>query len=350
MPDYSKWDKIELSDDEEDNHPNIDKDSWVRLKHRQRVEKEEEDSIKRKKLEEKLAKLRREFDTFPEGARTHMKAQKVDKEIKDVEAELAKMDKERRWNADNMCKLSESRTEVSAPANTPGPEPRLVGEAAAAGYPDFVEKHEELLEKYIAMGDNTFEEVMEFMKVHGGTLLEGDHAETYLLLDCLEKEMNDQHSAMLKSARQQQLLTQLREFSRAGRRPARDGVVPVFTRLIDHEQTLESFEEAVKSFADKIVKRAPEKKKEMDREMAEAAAKDGPINPQGPGGLDPNEVFNTLPAEMQTAFRNKDIARLQAALAALPLEEAQYHIKRCGDSGLWVPQQGGSAEAEEDSD
>ena len=29
---------IELSDDESDCHPNIDKDSWFRLKHRTRVE------------------------------------------------------------------------------------------------------------------------------------------------------------------------------------------------------------------------------------------------------------------------------------------------------------------------
>lgn len=37
--DYSKWDKIELSDDEEDVHPNIDKDSWFRWKHQARVER-----------------------------------------------------------------------------------------------------------------------------------------------------------------------------------------------------------------------------------------------------------------------------------------------------------------------
>jgi cell division cycle protein 37 len=37
--DYSKWDKIELSDDEDDVHPNIDKDSWFRWKHQARVER-----------------------------------------------------------------------------------------------------------------------------------------------------------------------------------------------------------------------------------------------------------------------------------------------------------------------
>ena len=39
--DYSKWDKIELSDDEDDVHPNIDRESWFRMKHRSRVERED---------------------------------------------------------------------------------------------------------------------------------------------------------------------------------------------------------------------------------------------------------------------------------------------------------------------
>jgi cell division cycle protein 37 len=37
--DYSKWDNIELSDDEEDVHPNIDKDSWFRWKHKARIDR-----------------------------------------------------------------------------------------------------------------------------------------------------------------------------------------------------------------------------------------------------------------------------------------------------------------------
>ena len=40
--DYSKWDNIEISDDEADCHPNIDKASWFRMKHRSRVEREDQ--------------------------------------------------------------------------------------------------------------------------------------------------------------------------------------------------------------------------------------------------------------------------------------------------------------------
>ena len=48
--DYSKWDNIELSDDEDDVHPNIDKDSWFRMKHRSRVEREENEEKDKKKI------------------------------------------------------------------------------------------------------------------------------------------------------------------------------------------------------------------------------------------------------------------------------------------------------------
>lgn len=329
--DYSKWDKIELSDDEDDLHPNIDKDSWFRLKHRNRVEKEEDDEKKRIKLEERLKALRKEFEAFPEAARRHVKAQKVHKEMQDIESELEKLEKERKWNADNMCKTADSRTEVStSAAPTPKPEPRLQGEAVAEGYCEFIEQQEELLEKYISLGSEELEKVEEFLKAHGGTLLQGEHAESYLLLDCLEKEMNGEHAAMLKSARQQQLLTQLREFSRASKRPVRDGVHPVFQRLLDHEPTKESFDESVADFVRRIEKRAVTKKQEMDAEEEEE-------NVPGPGGLDPLEVFKSLPLEMRTAFEAKDIQRLHAAVEALPPDEARYHLKRCEESGLWVP-------------
>jgi len=43
--DYSKWDSVELSDDDSDCHPNIEKDFWLRIKKEKR-EKEKEDNTK----------------------------------------------------------------------------------------------------------------------------------------------------------------------------------------------------------------------------------------------------------------------------------------------------------------
>lgn len=345
---YSKWDNIELSDDEDDVHPNIDKDSWFRLKHRTRVEKDEDEGKVRAGWDKNLAKLKDDMKVYGEAGKEHAKAKKMQKEIDELEEKIEKMEKEKKWNVDNMSKLVENKTTVSEDREAPKPEPRLQGEAVAKGYVEYVEEHEELLEKYIALGCEDLEDSLEILKEHGGTLLQGEHAESYLLLDCLEKEMNGEHNKMTWSARQAQLLTQLREFSRASSRPVRDAVNPVFQRLLEHDSTKESFEETVNDFIKRIEVRAEAKKKEMDAESATAAGVG--LNPPGPGGLDPIEVLHTLPAEMRSAFEAQDIQRLQAFIDSLPEEDAKYHLRRCEDSGLWVPSGGDAPPYREEDD
>jgi len=227
-----------------------------------------------------------------------------------------------------MSKTVESRSVVAkSREHEPGPEKRLSGEEATEGYHEFAERHEQVLELYISLGTEDMDDVTEFLVDNSHILLEGEHAETYLLLDCLEKEMNGEHEAMLKSARQSQLLTQLREFSRSTGRPVRDGIRPLMERLMTNEELMASFEESTASFVDRIEKRAVVKKKEMDEEEE---------NEQGPGGPSPLQVLRSLPPDMQAAFEKKDMQQLQAAIEALPLEEAQYHLKRCEECGLWV--------------
>lgn len=40
---------------------------------------------------------------------------------------------------------------------------------------------------------------------------------------------------------------------------------------------------------------------------------------------------------LQKCFESRDIGLLQETIAKLPEDEAKYHLKRCVDSGLWVP-------------
>ena len=40
---------------------------------------------------------------------------------------------------------------------------------------------------------------------------------------------------------------------------------------------------------------------------------------------------------MQECFDKKDIGMLQDLVAKMDKKEAEYHIRRCVDSGLWVP-------------
>ena len=40
---------------------------------------------------------------------------------------------------------------------------------------------------------------------------------------------------------------------------------------------------------------------------------------------------------MKECFESQDIGKLQEAIRSMPESEARYHMKRCVDSGLWVP-------------
>ena len=90
-----------------------------------------------------------------------------------------------------------------------------------------------------------------------------------------------------------------------------------------------------------------EKEEEMDRQAR-----------LGPGGLDPVEVFESLPdvssfytlifahilfqltffwQALKECFESQDIAKLQETIRNMSDEDARYHMKRCVDSGLWQP-------------
>jgi len=90
-----------------------------------------------------------------------------------------------------------------------------------------------------------------------------------------------------------------------------------------------AFDDEVDAFRHRIETRAQQKIAEAEEEERQARL--------GPGGLDPIEVFETLPQSLKECFESKDIAKLQKTITEFPEEEARYHMKRCVDSGLWVP-------------
>ena len=53
---YSKGDKIELSDDEDNFHPNIDNNLMIRLQREKRQQREQEEAEMRKELQSKIDK------------------------------------------------------------------------------------------------------------------------------------------------------------------------------------------------------------------------------------------------------------------------------------------------------
>lgn len=419
--DYSKWDKIELSDDEDDVHPNIDRESWFRMKHRSRVEREDNEDKDKAKiradmeaatrriqiLEHDLQKLAgnddsdddSDDDLEKEAWENELKS--LRKENEEREAKLAAYEKNKTWNIDNMFEVKEERTLVnkkaaepsytdsgfvvdkvieeekksskepatSAPVkpapsvdkakvstekaatketgksmpatDAPQPSKPTTGPNQELGametYHEFTERHADLVEEF--MKCKTLEDSRKFLLEHGNTLLQ-ENASNYLLLASLEDEMNGHREKMKLTARQSQIITNIAELAKTLKTHPGNVIQPFFQRMTEREH-LEEFLTGVKIFTDKIIKRAIVKKAEIDEERrAQEEASDLheiPLEERlGPGGLDPLEVIETLPESLRDAFASRDVDQLKEALSQLDPADAEYHMKRCVDSGLWV--------------
>lgn len=49
------------------------------------------------------------------------------------------------------------------------------------------------------------------------------------------------------------------------------------------------------------------------------------------------EVFESLPDDLKKCFETQNIELLQETISKMSEEDAKYYMKRCVDSGLWVP-------------
>lgn len=96
---------------------------------------------------------------------------------------------------------------------------------------------------------------------------------------------------------------------------------------------MDAFNDELESFRGRVKERARIRIEEAIKEVEEEDRQ----KRLGPGGLDPVEVFETLPKELQECFEKKDIPLLKKVISEMDPKEAEEHMKRCVDSGLWVP-------------
>ena len=205
-------------------------------------------------------------------------------------------------------------------------------------YHEFTEKYADLVEEFMTL--KTFDQSKDFLLKHGSILLQ-EHASNYLLLASLEDEMNGYRDKMKQTAKQSQIVTNIAELAKSWNTHPGNVITPFFQRLQQRE-FIEGFLSGLDVFIQKIISRAVTKKMEMDQAQSSGVEKEGVDLGQipkeerlGPGGLDPLEVIETLPEEMQRAFESRDVEQLKQALLNLDQKDAEYHMKRCVASGLW---------------
>uniref|UniRef100_A0A673H376 Hsp90 co-chaperone Cdc37 n=1 Tax=Sinocyclocheilus rhinocerous TaxID=307959 RepID=A0A673H376_9TELE len=354
--DYSVWDHIEVSDDEDDTHPNIDTPSLFRWRHQARVERMEVFMKKGEELEKSLMESRRKLAeaqrrvqelvsaSTPEAKADLAKVQEEEKQLKKQERSWEKKLQEHRieekkmpWNVDTLSKEGFSKSVVNV---KPEKEEETEEEKE--------EKHKTFVEKYEKQ-----------IKHFGSDINTSDHTpckhicETHLDHSVLTHLHTHTHThthtlALMEQVAHQTIVMQfILELSKSLKVDPRGCFRQFFTKIKTADQQyqdafndeLESFKERVRGRAKIRIEKALKEYEEEERQKR-----------MGPGGLDPVEVYESLPAEMQKCFDDKDIQMLQDAISRMDPTEAKHHMKRCIESGLWVPNARADEEGEKDKE
>eukprot|EP00057_Strongylocentrotus_purpuratus_P033561 XP_791877.4 PREDICTED: hsp90 co-chaperone Cdc37 isoform X1 [Strongylocentrotus purpuratus] len=170
----------------------------------------------------------------------------------------------------------------------------------------------------------------------------------YLAIWCINLEVEEKHGLMEQVAHQTIIMQYLLELAKSLDRDPRSCVRPFFTKMEKAEkQYQDAFDDELNSFKERVRGRAKVRIDKAYREAEEEMEAER-LARIGPGGLDPADVFETLPKELQDCFESKSVGQLQACIANMKPEDATYHMKRCVDSGLWVPGGGEDKEGDED--
>ncbi|XP_075984387.1 cell division cycle protein 37 [Anticarsia gemmatalis] len=341
MVDYSKWKDIEISDDEDETHPNIDTPSLFRWRHQARVERMEERRRERdeynQKKNENLRRLNETKKKLAEASgpdldslkKTLTELEDEEKKLKQKEDELKKKEKQTPWNVDTISEPGFTKTVINSKPPRPKDE-NLTEEEKEAKMKKFIASNEKLLKQFGMM--RRYEDSRQMLQDNSQLVCE--ETANYLVIWCINLQMEGKHDLMAHVAHQTICMQYILELSKQLDVDPRACVGSFFSKIQVAEKTYkDSFDDELEQFKARIKKRAAEKIEEAIKEQEEEERKAR----LGPGGLDPVEVYEELPDELKKCFDAQDVPLLQATIAKMQEQEAIYYMKKCVDAGLWVP-------------
>uniref|UniRef100_A0A8C3FCF5 Hsp90 co-chaperone Cdc37 n=3 Tax=Emydidae TaxID=8476 RepID=A0A8C3FCF5_CHRPI len=345
MVDYSVWDHIEVSDDEDETHPNIDTASLFRWRHQARVERMEQFQKEKEELDKgcreckrKLAECQKKMKELEvadaesgkgELQRLQAEAQQLRKEEKSWEKkieELRKKEKNMPWNVDTLSKDGFSKSVV----NVKPEEEDESEEQKEKKHKTFVEKYEKQIKHFGML--RRWDDSQKYLSDNPHLVCE--ETANYLVIWCIDLEVEEKHALMEQVAHQTIVMQFILELAKSLKVDPRACFRQFFTKIkTADQQYMEGFTDELEAFKERVRGRA---KVRIEKAMKEYEEEERQKR-LGPGGLDPVEVYESLPAELQKCFDSKDVQMLQDAISKMEPAEAKYHMQRCIDSGLWVP-------------
>ncbi|KAM9844119.1 hsp90 co-chaperone Cdc37 [Aulostomus maculatus] len=343
--DYSVWDHIEVSDDEDDTHPNIDTPSLFRWRHQARVERMEEFQKKEQEFNKSLSDCRRKLadaqkkiqelnlsktdDAKTELNKAHADEKKLKKEEREWEKKLddhRREEKKMPWNVDTLSKDGFSKSIVNVKPET-GEETE---EEKEKKHKTFVEKYEKQIKHFGML--RRWDDSQKYLSDNPDLVCE--ETANYLVIMCIDLEVEEKHALMEQVAHQTIVMQFILELAKSLKVDPRGCFRQFFNKIkTSDQQYQDAFNDELESFKERVRGRAKVRIEKAMKEFEEEERQ----KRLGPGGLDPVEVYESLPAEMQKCFDEKDIQMLQDVISKMDPTEAKAHMKRCIESGLWVP-------------
>ncbi|XP_065811884.1 hsp90 co-chaperone Cdc37 [Labrus bergylta] len=363
--DYSVWDHIYVSDDEDVTSPYVDTPSLFRMRHRSRKEKMAEFQQRGEDLEFNFA----ECKTLIKEVQGHLKKLEEEKqegeedeerevELKRVQAELKKLKKDEKsyeksieeyrreekklpWNVDTLSKEGFSKSVLNIKPVTE----EKTGEEKVEKHKTFVEKYSKEIKHFGML--HRWDDSQKYLSDNPHLVCE--ETANCLVVICIDYEIDEKHALMEQVAHQAIVMQFILDLARTLKVDPRGCFREFFSKIktadkqyldmFDHE--LELLKKRIRSCAQSRMESAM---KELEEEEKQKRL--------GPGGLDPVEVYETLPKEIQRSFDEKNIQMLQEAINKLHPLEGKYHLTRCIKSGLWVPEseEGNDEDDEDDED
>ena len=240
--DYSKWDRLDISDDEKDYHPNIDASLMIRIKREQRAKREAEEA-------ERIAKLKQAGT--PEAL-----------------AQAADIEKKAKLHVGNICRVVDEKTIVSSKSTVEAPKLPKAPENPQSYKPeendelgDYLDKYDTVLCEYASIKD--LDKTEQFLYDHPEVLHE--HGCSHLLLRQLHLEMDGERDEMLNCVRQYLILRNVLDLGKEARRTEEfRPMVKMFFKTINNDKTKQDdlARESI-IFSQNIINRAIQKKQEQ---------------------------------------------------------------------------------------
>jgi cell division cycle protein 37 len=282
-----------------DTHPNIDTPSLFRWRHQARVERMEEMEHEKKQLENTIKeneKLRKDLEEKLQVSadntnlkQTINKLKKEEEKLLEAKQGLKKKEELAPWNVDTLSQPKFSKTVINKLDEKSYDE--MTDEEKEQHMKKFVKENEALMKQFGML--RRFDDSKTFL-MKNTTLVHEDTA-NYMVIWCINLEMEEKHELMTHVAHQCICMQYMLELSRQLKIDPRACIVPFFERIqtadIEYKR---QFEDEIKAFIGRIERRAKEKIAEAIKEQEEEEERER-LERLGPGGLDPAEVFETLP-------------------------------------------------------